>query len=93
MASKLVVVCDKRKPQLFCLCQIYTSFLDGLMPTYQAFYKVCSKANKHQSTPLSGQDTQLLLALAGMDVSVPNVALVSLAVCCRALKVCSSGTA
>ena len=44
--------------------------------------------NKHQSTLLSGQDKQLLIALAGVDVSVPNVAVVSLAVCCKALKVC-----
>ena len=86
--SKLVVMCDKRKHQCVCLCQVYKSCLDGLLPNYQAFYRVCSKLNKNQSTLLSGHDKQLLVALAGMDVSVPNVAVVSLAVCCRALKLC-----
>ncbi|KAL3144600.1 hypothetical protein ABBQ32_004324 [Trebouxia sp. C0010 RCD-2024] len=86
--SKLVVMCDKRKRQCVCLCQVYKSCLDGLLPNYQAFYRVCSRLTKHQSTLLSGQDKQLLVALAGMDVSVPHVAVVSLAVCCRALKLC-----
>ena len=86
--SKVVVMCDKRKRQCVCLCQVYKSCLDGLLPSYQAFYRVCSKLNKHQSTLLSGQDKQLLIALAGLDVSMPNVAVVSLAVCCRALKHC-----
>ncbi|KAL3160753.1 hypothetical protein ABBQ32_010661 [Trebouxia sp. C0010 RCD-2024] len=86
--SKLVVMCAKRKRQCVCLCQVYKSCLDGLLPNYQAFYRVCSRLTKHQSTLLSGQDKQLLVALAGMDVSVPHVAVVSLAVCCRALKLC-----
>ena len=86
--SKLVVMCDKRKHQCVCLCQVYKSCLDGLLPNYQAFYRVCSKLNKNQSTLLSGHDKKLLVALAGMDVSVPHVAVVSLTVCCRALKLC-----
>ena len=77
--SKLVVMCDKRKHQCVCLCQVYKSCLEGLLPNYQAFYRVCSKLNKNQSTLLSGHDKQLLVALAGMDVSVPHVAVVSLA--------------
>ncbi|KAL3130221.1 hypothetical protein ABBQ38_008520 [Trebouxia sp. C0009 RCD-2024] len=81
-------MCDKRKRQCVCLRQVYKSCLDGLLPNYQAFYRVCSRLTKHQSTLLSGQDKQLLVALAGMDVSVPHVAVVSLAVCCRALKLC-----
>ncbi|KAL3152850.1 hypothetical protein ABBQ38_012165 [Trebouxia sp. C0009 RCD-2024] len=81
-------MCDKRKRQCVCLRQVYKSCLDGLLPSYQAFYRVCSRLTKHQSTLLSGQDKQLLVALAGMDVSVPHVAVVSLAVCCRALKLC-----
>lgn len=86
--SKVVVMCDKRKRQFVCLCQVYKSCLDGLLPSYPSFYRVCSRVSKHQLTLLSGQDKQLLIALAGMDVSVPNVAVVSLAVCCKALKVC-----
>ncbi|KAL3131991.1 hypothetical protein ABBQ32_008615 [Trebouxia sp. C0010 RCD-2024] len=86
--SKLVVMCDKRQRQCVCLCQVYKSCLNGLLPNYQAFYRVCSRLTKHQSTLLSGQVKQLLVALAGMDVSVPHVAVVSLAVCCRALKLC-----
>ena len=77
--SELVVMCDKRKRQCVCLCQVYKSCLDGLLPSYQAFYKVFSRLNKHQATLLSGQDNQLLVALAGMDVSVPNVAVVNVA--------------
>ncbi|KAL3135446.1 hypothetical protein ABBQ32_007627 [Trebouxia sp. C0010 RCD-2024] len=74
---------------MVCLCQVHNSCLDGLLPNYQAFYRVCSRLTKHlQSTLLSGQDKQLLVALAGMNVSVPHVAIVSLAVCCRALKLC-----
>ena len=87
-ACKLVVMCDKRKRQWVCLRQVYKSCLDGLLPSYLAFYRVCSRLTKHQSTLLSGQDKQLLVALAGMDVSVPHVAVVSLAVCCTALKLC-----
>ena len=82
--SKLVVMCDRRKRQWVCLCQVYKSCLDGLLPNYSAFYRACSRLNKHQATLLSGQDKQLLVALASMVVSVPNVAVVSLAVCCRA---------
>ena len=69
-------------------CTNLDGSLDGLLPSYPAFYKVCSRVNKHHFTLLSGQDKQLLIALAGMDVSVPNVAVISLAVCCKALKVC-----
>ena len=36
--SKLVVMCDKRKRQFVCLRQVYNSCLDGLLPSYQAFY-------------------------------------------------------
>ena len=85
---KLVVMCDKRKRQFVCMSQVYKSCLDGLLANYQAFYRVCSRLNKQRSTLLSGQDKQLLVALAGMDVSVPHVAVVSLAVCCTALKLC-----
>ncbi|KAL3134575.1 hypothetical protein ABBQ38_006415 [Trebouxia sp. C0009 RCD-2024] len=85
--SKPVVMCDKRKRQCVCPCQVYKSCLDELLPNYQAL-RVSSRLTKHQSTLLSGQDKQLLVALAGMDVSVPHVAVVSLAVCCRALKLC-----
>ena len=83
---KLVVMCNKQK--WVCPRQVYKSCLDGLLPSYQSFFRVCSKLNKHQSTLLTGQDKQLLVALAGLDVSVPNVAVVSLAVCCNALKLC-----
>ena len=86
--SKLVVKCDRRKHQCVCLCQVYESCLDGLLPNYKASHRVCSRLNKHQSILLSGQDKQLLVALAGMDISVPNVAVASLAVCCTALKLC-----
>ncbi|DBA92339.1 TPA: hypothetical protein ACH3X1_003068 [Trebouxia sp. C0004] len=35
---------------------------------------------------LSGLDKQLLVKLGGLDTSVPNIATISLAVCCKALK-------
>ena len=53
---KLVVMCNKQKRQWVCPRQVYKSCLDGLLPSYQSFFRVCSKLNKHQSTLLTGQD-------------------------------------
>ena len=91
--SKLVLMCDKRKRRWVCMRQVYKSSLDGLLPNYQAFYRACSRLNKNHFTLLAGQDQQLLIKLGGLDHSVPNVAIISLAVCCQALKLCRLPTA
>jgi len=49
--------------------------------------------NKNCFTLLAGLDKQLLIKLGGLDHNVPNVANISLAVCCQALKLCKLPTA
>jgi len=82
---KIVLMTDKRKRRLLCMVQVYKSCVDGLC-TYQAFYRICCKQAGNKFTMLSGLDKQLLVKLGGLDTSVPNVATISLAVCCKALK-------
>ncbi|DBA88821.1 TPA: hypothetical protein ACH3X1_016439 [Trebouxia sp. C0004] len=82
---KLVLMTDKKKRRLLCMVQVYKSCVDGLC-TYQAFYRICCRQAGNKFTMLSGLDKQLLVKLGGLDTSVPNVATVSLAVCCKALK-------
>ncbi len=67
------------------MVQVYKSCVDGLC-TYQAFYRICCKQAGNKFTMLSGLDKQLLVKLGGFGTSVPNVATISLAVCCKALK-------
>ncbi len=76
-----------RKRRLLCMhmVQVYKSCDDGLCK-YQAFYRICCKQADNKFTMLSGLDKQLLVKLGGLDTSVPNVATISLAVCCKALK-------
>ncbi len=83
---KLVLMTDKKKRRVLCMRQVYKSCVDGLC-TYQAFYRICCKQAGNRFTMLSGLDKQLLVKLGGLDTSVPNVAAISLAVCCKALKV------
>ncbi|DBA87060.1 TPA: hypothetical protein ACH3X2_000303 [Trebouxia sp. C0005] len=83
---KLVLMTDKRKRRLLCMVQFYKSCIDGLC-TYQAFYRICCKQAGNKFTMLSGLDKQLLVKLGGLDTNVPNVANISLAVCCKALKI------
>ena len=66
--------------------QVYKSCVDGLC-TYKAFYKVCCKLASKKFTMLTGLETQLLVKLGDLDTSMPNPAAISLAVCCKALKV------
>ncbi|DBA82222.1 TPA: hypothetical protein ACH3X2_000496 [Trebouxia sp. C0005] len=83
---KLVLMTDKRKRRLLCMVQVYKSCIDGLC-TYQAFYRICCKQAGNKFTMLSGLDKQLLVKLGGLDTNVPNVATISLAVSCKALKI------
>ncbi len=76
---------DKRKRRLLCMVQVYKSCVDGLC-IHQASYRICYKQAGNKFTMLSGLDKQLLVKLGGLDTSVPNVATISLAVCCKALK-------
>ena len=85
--SKLVVMYNKRQQRLLCLKQVYNSCVDGLC-NYQAFYRICCKQASNKLHMLSGLDKQLLVRLGGLSSSVPNVALISLAVCCKVLKIC-----
>ena len=82
---KLVLMTDKKKRRLLCMVQVYKSCVSGLCH-YQAFYRICCKQAGNKFTMLSGLDKQLLVKLGGLDTSVPNVATISLAVCCKALK-------
>ena len=76
--------------------KVYRSCVCGIC-TYQAFYRMCCKHAGKQAgnkfTMLSGLDKQLLVKLGGLDTSVPNVAAISLAVCCKALKAARVATA
>ena len=85
--NKLVVMYDKRQRRLLCLRQVYTLFVDGLC-NYQAFYRACCKQSNGNLTLLCGGDKQMLVKLGGLKACVPNVALVSLAACCKTLKIC-----
>ena len=85
--NKLVVMYDKRQRRLLCLRQVYTLFVDGLC-NYQAFYRACCKQSSGNLTLLCGGDKQMLVKLGGLKACVPNVALVSLAACCKILKIC-----
>ena len=82
---KIVLMTDKRKRRLLCMIQVYKSCVDGLC-TYQAFHRICCKQAGNKFTMLSGLDKQLLVKLGGLDTSVPKVATIRLAVCCKALK-------
>ncbi len=48
--------------------------------------RICCKQAGNKFTMLSGLGKQLLVKLGGLDTSVPNVATISWAVCCKALK-------
>jgi len=66
--------------------QVYKSCVGGLC-IYKAFYRLCCKLASSKFTMLTGLEKQLLVKLGGLDTSVPYVAAISLAVCCKALKV------
>ena len=68
-------------------CQVHTMFPGGLC-SYKAFYNACCKQSRGKIVMLSGVDKQMLIRLGGLSVAVSRVALVSLAACCKALKVC-----
>ncbi len=84
---KIALKTDKRKRRLLFMVQVYKSCVDGLC-TYQAFLSesAASRQAGNKFTMLSGLDKQLLVKLGGLDTSVPNVATISWAVCCKALK-------
>lgn len=82
---KLVLMTDKKKRRLLCMVQVYEPCVDGLC-TYPAFYRTCCKQAGNKFTMLSGLDKQLLVKLGGLDTGMPNVATISLAVCCKPLK-------
>jgi len=86
--TKLIVMYDKQQRRMLCPRQVYNSTLDGLC-NYPAFYKACCRQTRGRLPMLSGLDKQLLVRLGGLSVCVSNVALVSLAACCKALKSCN----
>ena len=83
----LVILYDKRQRRLLCMRQLFKSCVDGLC-SYQAFYRICCKQSNNKMPLLFGLDKQLLLKLGGLDVSVPNICVISLAVSCKVLKIC-----
>ena len=56
----------------------------GFAPTKPS---AVSAASRQATISFSGLDKQLLVKLGGLDTSVPNVATISLGICCKALKV------
>ena len=82
---ELCKMTDKKKRRLLCMQQVYKSCVGGLC-TYQAFYIICIKQAGSKLTMLAGVDKQLLVKLGCLTTSMPNVATISLAVCCKALK-------
>ena len=77
---------DRQKRSLLCVQQVYKSCVGGHC-TYKAFYKVCCKLASNKFTMLTGLEIQLLVKLGDLDTSMPNAAAISLAVCCKDLKV------